>query len=558
MLKEYTTKDASLPLILPQTVFRREIYEPVSSLVNYVNDLFQEGYSAETLRQDLVDMYALDFYDSQVRNGGHSQFIHNSFEHRETGMERAARAARMIGLPEMATLLDQCATFCGDNPELANSHDILKSTEFLSELDSAHGNLEYTHEERTTYLFTLPPGHCDDLRDKFRFDDLDDTITAIVAEVDRLLLTKTQDDAAKGAAELARSFFKEKISKTRGPEPSEYKDRDVDRDIERLAGYIKIALRDSTLDERTENVTFQVRDKMLDPGLYDLSRYHIHAAAWIAQHPHVELVPIDGWKPRVEAIAAASPFAMFEKRRRQLERVTRKMPDDTQLAIGEAMAILAHPDRSGPFFEYTKKRVDLSPHYLEAHFAKTSDGELLLCKTSDRVDFYSLKQNWRFALAKRVIKILQRSGMIHRLDLLDWPSDLPLKRLPGAPKRSMLPETILNWLKSHPQRAMGQRIAHGLIVPGKADLMHKLHVPEAYMQWIDHSDRSIHFHLGVLESYDADAERIAWTFPHADEVHQMVACTNFVEFSILGGNRQAQYPIEQLSKLRCELAPSIR
>ena len=529
MLKKYTPKDASLPLILPQTVFRREIYDPVSNLVNYVNVLFQEGYSAETLRQDLIDMYALDFYDSQVRNGGHSQFIHNSFEHRETGMERAARAAHMIGLPEMATMLDRCATFCRDNPDLADEQDGFGNrADVLDELDKTLFAFKYTYEDRTAYLDTLPPGHCDDLRDKFRFDGLDDNITAIVTEADRLLLTKTQEGAAKGAAKLARSFFKEKISKTRGPEPSEYKDRIVNDDIERLAAYIKIALRDSTPDERTENVTFQVRDKMLDPGLYDLSRYHIHAAAWIAQHPNLELVSSDEWKPRVEAITAASPFAMLEKRRRQLDRVTREMPGDVELAIAAAMANAAFSEDQCVFFEYHNLRLQLGPIYDSTFLGQTSDRSAVGLRTANGVVLRKLSDNWRHRLAWKSLKLAKRYGLVGRSSIPQWVSSIPA-HVPGRP------------------------LSHVVLEPRRAELMQDLYVPEALMQWTDHPERMIYFRRGVLDTVDHDNQRLVYSFPMADAAHRMVACPEYVEFAAIGTGQPTRFFASTLAALRAEL-----
>ena len=121
--------------------------------------------------------------------------------------------------------------------------------------------------------------------------------------------------------------------------------------------------------------------------------------------------------------------------------------------------------------------------------------------------------------------------------------------MPGIHKKSILPEAILNWLTSIPEHVLGDRVAHAEIVSGHADLMRKLRVPEAYMQWSDHADRSIYFRRGILESLDTNAQRIAWQFPHADEVHRMVADPEFVEFEVIGGSRVARFSAEDLSAL---------
>ncbi|MDN3721829.1 hypothetical protein QW131_28295 [Roseibium salinum] len=284
-------------------------------------------------------------------------------------------------------------------------------------------------------------------------------MASVVAEVERLQPTGTAEDVAKEAAELARPFYEQKISKVQGPEPSNFKDSEVKREVGRLATSIRLALLESTPYDRIRNVTAQAREKMLDPGLYGLTRYHIHAAAWIAQHPQLELAPSGGWDARVEAIAAASPFANLSKRRRELDRVIRAMPGDTEIAVASAMAMLARPGCDGPFLEDLEKRVDLSPRYQEAYLAGTSGGDILLCKTANRVVLHEVKENWRFGVAKKAARAMFKLGMVHEFDVLGWPKPIPFVRPPGTLLQTAVMGPIINWLRSFPARVAGKKVS---------------------------------------------------------------------------------------------------
>jgi hypothetical protein len=558
MSVEYSAKDPSLPLVLPQIVFQREVYAPSSYLGTYTSKLFDAGYSEETLPQDLVDIRALNFYVGQVLNGGHSQFIHNCFEHREIRMERAARAARMIGLPEMANLVDQCAAFCRNNPDLADEQNGVENrAEELDELDGALYALDFTPEKRSDFLNSLPPGHCDHLRDKFRIEAVDETLAAVVAEVERLLPERTDEYAAKHAAELARPFFEKKVSKTRGPEPSDYKNGEIDRNVESLARRIETFFQDPKAGNRSSKLTDVVREKLLEPGYGELSRYSLHVAAWVAQHPQLELVPKDQWSSRIEAIVASSPFTGLELQRRELEKLTRALPEDAQVAISAIKAMLDSRDCNKPPFDYEVDEVDLSPRYRQAYLFKFSGSEFYFCRSSkNRLVVHSMRKSRSFPLAKMVILTLRQFGVIDNSELYRWPSNYAGELVNELfyEEQSVQPGGILHWLKSFPVHVVGKRFTHSGIVSDLAALMRDLHVPEAYMQWCDHAERMDFFRWGILESLDINSKQLVWRFPLEDEVHQMVACPEFVDFSVVGQNRKARYPASELSDLRRKLA----
>ncbi|MHA7774402.1 DMP19 family protein [Roseibium sp. M-1] len=558
MSAEYTAKDPSLPLLMPQAVFQREIYEPVSALVDYVNALFGKGYSPDTLRQDLLDIYALDFYIAQVHNGGHTQYLHNCFKKRERFMEEAARAARSIGLSEIADLVDQCADFNRRNPDSADRPDRYENpAEELKDLDSELYALDFTPEERSDFLNSLPPGHCDHLRDKFRIEAVDKTSAAVVAEVERLLPERTDDYAAKRAAEFARPFYEKKVSKISGPEPSDYKNGEIERNVESLARRIETFLQDPKTDNRSSKLADVVREKLLEPGYGELSRYSLHVAAWIAQHPDLELIPSDAWNTRIEAIVASSPFTGLEMQRRELERVTSELPDDEQVAKSAIIAMLSNGDCKKPTYDYRINDAYLWPRYKKAYIFKMSDSKFYFCISPDnRFAVHSVAKSWSFRMAKIAILALLQLGLIQKSELWAWPTLYAGRPSPNffSEKRSALTLRILRWLTSFPVEVVGKRFTHRGIVPNLAARMCDLHVPEAYMQWSEGAEETYHFGWGILESLDTDARRLVWRFPLEDEVHQMVACPEFVEFSVVGQNRKARYQASELSDLRRKLS----
>lgn len=554
MLREYAPNDEKLPLVLSENVFLRDIEDPVWGLVSYVNALFDCGYTSETLRQDLADMHALNEYNSKVYNGGHSQYIDYSKCKNAVQMEPAARAARAIGLPEMAELIDGSFEFLKDHPNLENHNDVEGNpVNQLSALDSRWYKLEYTHEERAAFLNSLPPGFCDHLRDKYRFDDLEDVKMSIVSEFERLLSDSPMEVAGKQAAKLARPFYKRQLSKLKGLESSERREQDVERLVERLGSYLYIAARESSPEDRTSELESAVHEKLLYRDLSRFSKFYLHSAAWIAQHTALELVSADEYSARLDAIADASPFAKLHKRRQQLERLTDSLPDDSDIAIADAMSAISGTDEDGPFLEFIGKRLDPPRRYRKANLAKTTRGEMLVCETENRVDLFLLTENWRFSFAKRVIEGLLRLGLIDRVDLLDWQVG-GLKRSPGQPTRSLLPERVLKWLKSHPQVTKGKRLASGLKDQRKAELFRTLHVPEALMRWNSDRSRSSLFRNGILDRFDAESQHIVWRFKHNSEVHRMIACTDYVEFSTTPGKEISRFSANELIELRAELS----
>ena len=159
----FSPRDTSFPVILSPASFELPVYAPVSDLAPYVNRLYKGGYTPDTLRTDIADLYILSFYDGQVRSGGHSQFLHNSFEHRISNIERSLRAAEMLGLKGHTETLLACAAWCKANPEEARRQNGFSiRAPALEPLDKALYAANLVEDEVKTLLASLP----EDIRTK--------------------------------------------------------------------------------------------------------------------------------------------------------------------------------------------------------------------------------------------------------------------------------------------------------------------------------------------------------------------------------------------------------
>jgi len=114
----------------------RAVYGPISEFVDYINFLGDHGVLEENMPPEWYDLYALDFYVAQVKNGGNSQFIHNARHLLFMQLDRAKRAAGMLGLPELVAMIDSCRAWCEANPRARARQDGFEnSADALEALD---------------------------------------------------------------------------------------------------------------------------------------------------------------------------------------------------------------------------------------------------------------------------------------------------------------------------------------------------------------------------------------------------------------------------------------
>ena len=197
-MSTYPNQPKNLPLILGDTLFDSTIYNPISGLVGYVNALFQGGFSHDNINQDFADLYLLDFHQAQVRNGGHSQFIHNSHENLDTNLSGAIRGAQTIGLPELADILSKCAKWCRDNPEAAKHQNgfPIRALE-LDALDQEVCNLTFDPADLDTLLSGVPERMAADLKYKLTIPENAHTLTEqfIALVMNRASTTSPEESA---------------------------------------------------------------------------------------------------------------------------------------------------------------------------------------------------------------------------------------------------------------------------------------------------------------------------------------------------------------------------
>jgi len=97
----------------------------------YVTDIVRRGVARSALPRDFFDLHALDYYYSQVCNGGHCQFIGNSGGMLDSNVDHAPRGSEMLTLPELGRLLTECRDWSDANPE---ERDKLAGWEFWLEV----------------------------------------------------------------------------------------------------------------------------------------------------------------------------------------------------------------------------------------------------------------------------------------------------------------------------------------------------------------------------------------------------------------------------------------
>lgn len=148
---------ASFPIILHKEEANAGIGEPVGLFVNYVNTLLRGGVPAEGLPGAFLDLYALDFYEAQVRNGGHSQFVGNSGGRLRANLEHALRGAQMLGMPELVQVLRECRDWCEANPVERDRQDGWSHRAVvLDALDNRFYAMEYDDVAYASFVVEQP------------------------------------------------------------------------------------------------------------------------------------------------------------------------------------------------------------------------------------------------------------------------------------------------------------------------------------------------------------------------------------------------------------------
>ena len=107
----------SFPIILASGDVNIDISGIIGAFVSYLNDIIACGVARSALPCEFFDLYALDFYYSQVCNGGHCQFVGNSGGMLDANVDHALRASGMLAMPVIGQLLTDCREWSDANPE---------------------------------------------------------------------------------------------------------------------------------------------------------------------------------------------------------------------------------------------------------------------------------------------------------------------------------------------------------------------------------------------------------------------------------------------------------
>lgn len=105
------------PVILASGDVNDDISAIMGAFAIYVTDIVRGGIARSALPRDFFDLYALDYYYSQVCNGGHCQFIGNSGGMLDANVDHALRGSEMLAMPELGRLLTECRDWSDANPE---------------------------------------------------------------------------------------------------------------------------------------------------------------------------------------------------------------------------------------------------------------------------------------------------------------------------------------------------------------------------------------------------------------------------------------------------------
>ena len=126
-----------IPIIFVEENIKSAVYQPVSLFVDYLNYLLHNGVAEEQIPLPFFEIYALDYYDAQVRNGGHSQFIGNAGERLDKTMETALKGAKRLQVADLVSTLEQCRAWCDANPaERGRQNGFSERADVLERLDS--------------------------------------------------------------------------------------------------------------------------------------------------------------------------------------------------------------------------------------------------------------------------------------------------------------------------------------------------------------------------------------------------------------------------------------
>lgn len=419
----YEKRDARIPLILSKSEFEGDIYNPVMAVVNYISGLYRAGYTPETIHPDYADFYLLDFYSAQVRNGGHSQYIHNCHEHLHYNLERAISGAKKIGTLELATVIENCAAWCKGHPDEAarqTGFDVRASA--LDKLDSDFYSHEFSDQELETLLKNLPSDLRLDLKERlFVPENAEELTEKYVSEALRQAEKSTPERGAAAALPLLEPLFEWNALNS-----SKYGVDSRKDSIVRRLNHFGVG----QADELAANLRKRVVRDFASLSRYDRSRYYLTAYVWLRTHPNLLLIQRDDKPSKIDEIVRQSPFTDSEMKARELDALHELVPKENHLVLAFLLGkvLIDTQGHRKISFLYSDAKNDENR---ELHALETCGQKFFLEKKKGRTRLRRYLANW-FAYPMFIVAfIFNLTGVISEEKFRRWFGKLPFL-WPGA------------------------------------------------------------------------------------------------------------------------------
>ncbi|RUW95189.1 DUF4375 domain-containing protein [bacterium M00.F.Ca.ET.141.01.1.1] len=132
-----------LPVIVPRSIVdeaNEEPFEVVFAVEKFIHSMVSEGlYRKWEINPKAMQVSHADLYSAEVKNGGHSQFIHNAGEEFDAMVANARAALTAIGAKGQLAALEKMSTWVADHPDEAEEQTGFEGgrDDFLDTLDHA-------------------------------------------------------------------------------------------------------------------------------------------------------------------------------------------------------------------------------------------------------------------------------------------------------------------------------------------------------------------------------------------------------------------------------------
>lgn len=482
-MEDLSSKPETLPLFQSNSLFQSSLDNPVSELVAYVNLLLREGFQHETIDLEFSALYMLDFYKSQVDNGGHSQFVGNCGPRLEATIERATLGANLVGLPEFADLLSRCAQWCRDNPDQAALQNGFKHrAPELDVFDSELYALRMSKDNLNSLLGELPEQIAKHFAHRLIVPSSAEKVqNEFISETLKRYADVSAEEAVKAAIPILDPLVDWAVNCRFYRTQQEVRD-DMSRRWDK--------------NEPLELANFQkelrsrLRSTFFDRPKYELYVYNMRTCIWLANHPNRVAVPDEEWRDRVEAFGRANPAAQLVQAKRAHKALHEAVENEDRLCLATLLgtALKDPSEAKSRFFEHSDRK---NSEDFECHILKLTDRRFFVVKQKGRTSLHTVRPNYLKKVASPAAKFLRKLGL-----------------LSGA--------TTLKILLGMPEHKFGSLVANSKSDLALYPLVCDLFAPEAICEFWPAADpkeigeRRTKFERGLVLSFDHAQKSLRW------------------------------------------------